>query len=402
MRGKADIRFSVEKKFYDSIARLPWNHPISEWELLNQNILNLKRGVSRHLVIFVKSNGYEFAVKEISPHTAKREIANYEEILKRGVHTLLPVGYVVREEDPFEIDLPTGKQYEKNETAHTVTLIANRVLPDSTLFGRKFQEQNHYKIFDAIVELFVDLHTNNIYWGDASLANMLIRFDKEELPSGKMLTKLRAILADAETVEIFEHISDSMRKADVEFFLESMQWINADLQTEGLGYDEKGLEKINKYILDNYNNLYGRHQKLLEFEEKTGLNIKRFFSGLTKPEYIDIIDKQIEEHKWYLSEKSDEEISIKDAAQDWYQNVFSMIKEIMLTYDILEHFPDKNILDIYIEIMQHKYYLSQKLAKDVGIIYTVKDYSNNYSEDETLVTKILSISKALLKIVSLR
>ena len=226
MRGRADIHFSVEKKFYDSIAKLPWNHPISEWEFLDQNIINLKRGVSRHLVIFVKSNGYEFAIKEISAHTAKKEIANYEEILKRGVHTLLPVGFVMREDDPFEIDLPMGKQYEKNETSHTITLIANRVLPDSTLFGRKFQDQNLCKIYDAIVELFVDLHSNNIFWGDASLANMLIRFDKEELPSGKKITKLRAILADAETVEIFENISDSMRKADIDFFLESMQWVN--------------------------------------------------------------------------------------------------------------------------------------------------------------------------------
>jgi hypothetical protein len=182
MRGKADIHFSVEKKYYDSLARLPWDHPISEWDILNQDIVSLKRGVSRHIVIFVKSNGYEFAVKEISAHTAKKEIANYEEILKRGVHTLLPVGYVIREDDPIEIELPTGKHYEKNETSHTITLIANRVLPDSTLFARKFQDQNLYKIFDAIVELFVDLHSNNIYWGDASLANMLVRFDKVELP----------------------------------------------------------------------------------------------------------------------------------------------------------------------------------------------------------------------------
>jgi hypothetical protein len=401
MRGKADIHFSVEKKYYDSLARLPWDHPISEWDILNQDIVSLKRGVSRHIVIFVKSNGYEFAVKEISAHTAKKEIANYEEILKRGVHTLLPVGYVIREDDPIEIELPTGKHYEKNETSHTITLIANRVLPDSTLFARKFQDQNLYKIFDAIVELFVDLHSNNIYWGDASLANMLVRFDKVELPSGKKNTRLRALLADAETVEIFETISDSMRQADIDFFLESMEWINEDLKSEGLGYDENNLKKINCYIVDNYNTLYSRYQKLHTFEEKTGLNIKRFFSDLTKPEYIDIIDQQIEEHKWYLSEKSGEAVGIKEAADDWYQNVFSKIKEIMLTYDILVHFPDKNILDVYIEIMQHKYYLSQKLNKDVGIITTIKDYSSKYSEDETLAQKVISISKALLKIVGI-
>ncbi len=402
MKEKADIHFSIEKKYYQSVALLPWNHPLSEWEYLDQHILDLKRGASRHLVIFVKINGHEFAIKEISPHIAKREIANYEEILKRSVHTLLPVGYVIREDDPIEVDLPTGKHYEKNETAHTITLIANKVLPDSTLFGRRFQEQNRTKILDAIVELFVDLHSNNIYWGDASLANMLIRFDNEELPSGKKNTKLRAVLADAETVEIFEHLTDSMRLADIDFFLESMEWNNEDLRQEGFGHDDFNLDKLKKYIIENYNLLYSRSKKLINFEEKTGLNIKRFFSDLTKPEDIDIIYKQIEEHKWYLSESNKEEFTLAEAARDWYDNVFSKIKEIMITFNILEHFPDKNILDIYIEIMQHKYFLSQKLGKDVGIIYTIKDYSTNYSEDETLAQKIISISKAMLKIVGIK
>jgi hypothetical protein len=402
LKTKVEISLSVEEKYFRAIQQLPWNIPISEWENHGEHILKIKCGVSRHTVIFVKSFGYEFAIKEISPDISRKEILNYEKILLKAVHTLVPVGFVIKKGEPIVINLPTGIQYENSDIAYTITLLAPRVLPDSTLFGRSFQEKNQIKIWDSIVELFVDLHSNNIYWGDASLANLLIRFDKDEMPDGKRITKLRAVLADAETIEVYDHISDSMRFADIEFFFESMAWINEDLKTAGIERDEEHLDKCKKYIREKYEKDFEFNKKVKLFEKETGLLFRKTFSCLPNEIYIQVIEKQIQEHRWYLGEKKKKAVGLKTAAKDWYSKVYCPIKQILIDHNILSHFPGKNLLDIYIGIMQHKYYLSEKLNKDVGAVYAMEDYFHSFGEDEPLTKKILSFGKALLKIIGVR
>ena len=97
-----------------------------------------------------------------------------------------------------------------------------KVIPDSFLFKRGFSHNNRRRIWDAIVRLFIQMHSRGVFWGDASLANMLIRFTTETIPELGYRTRLGAVLADAETAEIHPSISDSLRLADVEVFLESM------------------------------------------------------------------------------------------------------------------------------------------------------------------------------------
>ena len=54
-----------------ALLDLPWSVPLEQWP--EANLAALPRGLSRHVVRFVKLPGQVIAVKEINPHLAVRE-----------------------------------------------------------------------------------------------------------------------------------------------------------------------------------------------------------------------------------------------------------------------------------------------------------------------------------------
>jgi hypothetical protein len=55
-----------------------------------------------------------------------KEIQNYERLILNGVHTLIPLGYVISEQFPIPIKIKVGVSYENNEIAFTVNLLDNK------------------------------------------------------------------------------------------------------------------------------------------------------------------------------------------------------------------------------------------------------------------------------------
>jgi hypothetical protein len=54
-----------------ALLDLPWEVPLEEWP--EDHLAALPRGISRHVVRFVKLSGQVIAVKEIHEHLARRE-----------------------------------------------------------------------------------------------------------------------------------------------------------------------------------------------------------------------------------------------------------------------------------------------------------------------------------------
>ena len=392
------IRPSVDPLFFDEVMSLPWLVPISEWHHYGVRLLNIKRGISRHVVIFVKAGRFIFGIKEISEEISKKEIRNYEELLLRGIHTLIPVGYVVVEGEPIVVETPIGIQYEEGSISHTVTLLVENVLPDSHLYSRRFTFENRKRIWDAIVDLFVELHTNGVYWGDASLANTLIKFENINVPFVGRTTSLKAYLADAETVEFRPSLSRALRRAELYFFFESMEWINEDLRVSGRARDELATAEDQRYIEDRYALLTAVEEKKKEFERLTSFSVDRFLGQIHSPSYVDLFLKHIEEHKWYLSERTSGPVSLKEAASDWYGNVFVPACELFRREKIVDLFPGKTAAELYIEIMTNKYYLSEKIGKDAGMIQAMNDYAEKFGVETSFLERVKSVSDSLLSI----
>ena len=62
------------------LESLPWQVPLEEWPAHGVVPLLIRRGDSRHPVIFVESEGVRYAIKETTPRMAEREIASLREI----------------------------------------------------------------------------------------------------------------------------------------------------------------------------------------------------------------------------------------------------------------------------------------------------------------------------------
>ena len=401
MKHSPHIRFHVDPIFKKELERLPWSVPISDWHSYGVHTLNIKRGISRHIVIFVKTGRFSFGIKEISEDISRKEIDNYEQLLLKGIHTLIPAGFVVREEQPIPIETPIGIQYEENFIAHTVTVLVNNVLPDSFLYSRNFRKENRQKIWDAIVQLFVQLHIGGVYWGDASLANMLIKFEKREIPFIGMQTILQAYLSDAETVEIRPKLSKSMREADLNFFFESMDWIHEDLRLSGMIRENFGTDDDKNYIKERYTQLYRVEKKKKKFEQQTSFNIDKFLGSISDPSYVDQFLKHIEEHKWYMNEKLNRDVTLAVATRNWYDTIFVPMCTLFRTERIVELFKGKTAAELYIEIMNNKYYLSERAGEDIGMIPAMHDYAKKFGATEKHAPLLQKITEHMLNIIGL-
>src|SRR5215471_12138291 len=85
---------------------LPWQVPVAEWPEHGVVPLSIRRGESRHPVIFVERAGSRYAIKETTPRMAEREINNLREIERRGIPALSPVGSVTVREAPVLLEEP--------------------------------------------------------------------------------------------------------------------------------------------------------------------------------------------------------------------------------------------------------------------------------------------------------
>src|SRR5207302_5751355 len=78
------IQFHMDIGNRHLLEGLPWNFPLEEWPGHGVVPLSVRRGESRHPVIFVERDGRRYAIKETTPRMAEREIANLHEIERRG------------------------------------------------------------------------------------------------------------------------------------------------------------------------------------------------------------------------------------------------------------------------------------------------------------------------------
>lgn len=397
-----DIRFVLSQEFYSDLVDLPWFMPLDEWEGSEIKFLDIRRGVSRHPVRFVKRKKYSYAIKQTSEQTAELELDNYHRLLQMGIHTLTPVGRVIVTKEPIEVNTKVGVEYEKDELSFIITVLEEKALPDSYLFKLKFSAENRRQILSAIAELFSQLHARNVFWGDASLANMLIRFVKLRDEKGRTKTVLKAVLADAETVKFIPEISNELILQDINYFLETMEWMAEDFLAAGIVKEVQSLELDKEFLLDYYNSFSLKLYRIRQFEKDTGLIVRETFGSIKNMWTLEYLIKQIDEHKWYMSEKSGEEVSLKQAARDWRNTIYV---PIILEFDkmhIFDYFPFQTATGLYLEIMTHKYYMSIAEKQEVSIGEAIADYAKNFSDtaDKTHTSFFKRISEILHRMLN--
>jgi hypothetical protein len=212
-------------------------------------------------------------------------------------------------------------------------------------------------------------------------------------------TILMAYLSDAETIEIYPKLSRSMREEDLNFFFESMEWINEDLKQSGLIREENSFDEAKQYISERYEILYRTEFKKKKFEQQTSFNIDQFLGRISNPEYVDMFLKHIQEHKWYMNERSRKEVTLAEATKDWYRNIFVPLSTRFRSEKILDVFKGKTAAELYIEIMTNKYFMSERAGKDVGMMAAMKDYAQKFGVTEKTDSLFSQFSEYIAKIL---
>ncbi len=398
MTTSSSIQFHLNKDDQELLANLPWQYRLEEWIDYGIALLSIRHGESRHPVVFVELDGKRYAIKETTPRMAEREIANLHEIERRGIPTLSPAGSVVVHGSPILLEEygPNGvPEYISGDRGYTVTQLAPRVIPQVLLNNIPFTRKTKHTLFSAIALLLVELHEHGIYWGDPSLANVLMRIDGR---------RVLAIMADAETAELFPApVSDEMREQDLETLRESLLWQAEDLrQARGLSEDEELIDdKDFRYLHQKYHVLRREHshfasspnfstlyqvQYMLETLNQKGFAllgigghalqqfatvlpgwyIQRIHDllGITVPRaYARHFYNTLLGHQAMLSKKEQREVSLEEAAQDWYTR-YHLPAILLLRRNLTS---DQDPMKAYFEIMERRWKMSLKAGYEIPI-----------------------------------
>ncbi|MBN1948488.1 MAG: DUF4032 domain-containing protein [Candidatus Cloacimonetes bacterium] len=392
------LNITIKKEYYQDLSPLPWQKPLTEWKQPNISLVRARKGLARHEVIFIRVNHRKFAIKETTAEMACQENKIYEYLQKLNIPSLQPVGYVIRAEEPVAENTRAGIQYDQLDTGFLITRLEDKVIPESHLLRRNFSSVNRQILYRSIALLLARIHNNGIYWGDASLANLLLRFAREDIPGLGAKRIITATLADAETVEIKPGLAEALQENDLDSFFESIDWFHQDLLQAGYGGHIFQIDIMKDSIRQLYLEYRSIFQELNTFDQRTGLSLEKMMGVPGKIEYITILGQHIDAHKWYLSERLNREILLREAARDWYRNIFLPVCSELRQENILEYFPGKTAADLYVEIMTHKYFEASKAGHDIPLETAIKNYCQNFGLDISISSRIRNIIEKFLKI----
>jgi hypothetical protein len=374
----------------------PWSVPLEEWS--HERLVEVSRGISRHVVRFVSYGDALYAFKELPERLARREYALLRRVAEESMPVVEAVGVVSGRRDPDGGELD----------AILITRHLEFALPYRLLFtGRSIPDLRN-SLLDALAQLLARLHLIGFFWGDCSLSNALFRRDAGALA---------AYLVDAETAEMHPHLSDGQREHDVTIAEENIAGELMDVDAEvGLpeGLDPLAtaeeirsrygqlwseLTKEEIFSLDERYRIDGRMRRLHELgydvEEvelesvedgyrlklhplvvEPGHHRRRLF-GLTG---LDVQENQarrllndLDGFRCHLNQAEERTLPESVVAYRWLSEAFEPAIEAVPAEVRTKLDP----AELYHELLEHRWFLSESAGRDVGIEDVVESYVEN-------------------------
>lgn len=254
------------------LAFLPWNTPLEEWP--EDLVVALPRGISRHIVRFVRINGVVFAIKEAELELVEREYNLLHELQRRDVPSVEPVGTVSdRFTDSGEV-LP----------AALITKHLPFSLPYRALFSSSLRAETAERLLDALALLVVQLHLIGFSWNDVSLSNTLFLRDAGSFA---------AYLVDAETGELHPSLSAGQREYDLETAATNVAGELMDLAAGGRL--QEGIDPIvtGVSLRTRYDALWDAITQPIEFTRKNRHELERQIRKLNELGF-DVAELQVD------------------------------------------------------------------------------------------------------------
>ena len=133
----------------------------------------------------------------------------------------------------------------------------------------------------------------------------------------------------------------------------------------------------------------GEYARFLESTQldrlRPGVDIQ--FSSLGR---YDQLLEHISAHRWYMGIEQNRPIEWQEAVLDWYDNIYMPLVKIIEETQILRDFPGRTAGDLYLWIMDHRWYLKEATGEDIGPQEAAEQYAEQYGGWTRKVLRYLS------------
>jgi len=120
------------------------------------------------------------------------------------------------------------------------------------------------------------------------------------------------------------------------------------------------------------------------FLEATGLHRLRPDHDailFTVPGRYDILLDHIKTRHYYLGLERQQDVPWSEAVATWHDDLYRPIIEELREHRLLERFPGRTEADLYLWIMDHRYFLAQRYGQEVNFEAAALDYVQHYAPD---------------------
>lgn len=376
-----------------AFLELPWGLALETWP--EELLVQARRGISRHVVRFVRVNGSFYALKELPSRLAEREYRLLGALADLSVPAVEAIG-VVSERRSAE-----GEELEDI----LITRYLEYSLPYRLILGAAVLPAPEPSIRASLSELFVRLHLAGFFWGDCSLSNALFRRDAGALS---------AYLVDAETGQLEERLSDGQREHDLSIAEENLVGELYDLAAElgrevvadpvefaedvRVGYEQLWAELTEDEVFapDESRKLEERLERLnalgFDVEEvelvSDGSVVRlKLQSKVVEPGHhrrrllrltgLDAQENQarrllndLTAYRTKLSRSAKAPVSDTAAAGRWLSEVF----EPAIAAVPVELQGKRAAAEIFHELLEHRWFLSEQAGRDIGMTKAIESY----------------------------
>ena len=377
-----------------AISGLPWNQPLEQWP--EDPALAEKRGISRHVVRLIRvtdeADSEIYAGKETVSEFANREYAALRELRRLQAPSVDPIAVVEGRKDINGEELPC--------------VLATRFLPYSlpyrVVLSGALSPHDILNMANALALLLVRLHLLGFWWGDCSLSNTLFRRDAEGFA---------AYLVDAETGEFQKTLSDGQREHDLDIAHFNVAAELEDLALSGVLYPGMDPVRASDTVMKRYRRLWAAlrdpqsldptdrraveramrqlhdlgfaveevsiaidgDNKVLKFQPKlvaAGYHTNRLreLMGLETEELQ--AKRILASFDRYRARESNLSTNINEVAFKWLTEIFNPIVNSVPA----EHLGRVEPAQLFHEVLEHRWYLSEAAGHDVGLDLACKTY----------------------------
>lgn len=403
---------TIDPAFLD----LPWDVPLEEWP--ESVLAPLPRGISRHIVRFARVSGEIVAIKEISLHVAQREYNLLRSLDKMDVPSVEPLAVIGGRRSPDGEEL----------NAALATKHLQYSLPYRAVFSQHMRPETALRLIDALAVLMVRLHLLGFYWGDVSLSNTLFLRDAGSFA---------AYLVDAETGELHEKLTKGQRDYDVDLARTNIIGELMDLQAGGMLAEDEDVIAIGNLIFERYHSLWeevtgetviaanerwrvtDRINRLNElgFEvdeisidtDDDGDHVRlrpkvvdagHFHRKVMRLTGLDVEENQarrmlndLDEYRW-ITNQLDEPIEL--VAHEWLATIYTPTLQ-MVPKELRSRLSGPQLFH---EILEHRWYMSQRQGRDVPTWEAVKSYAEDYLANQRDERVFMATTQELPKIAT--